>query len=157
MPLSINTITTIVDANTLGVYDSADNPVTMDVRMTVQSSYVVRMTVYDYMSKLGNVAKSFLADDRFFAVLGEPMWSTPPLVSVANSWFNSVTDWSSVSPTTGLVCFKINLNEISLLTDLSGEVSKDYTLQVWCVDNSTGEPYLVSSSIVTVDNVTVQI
>lgn len=157
MTLAINSKNIVVDTNINLMQSSIVNRILIPIYMTVQSQYVVKMQCNNYIDSASSVLKSFLPTDRFMAVIGNQSWKSSALVEVRNVDFNYSGDWAEVDPSIGNICFRLSLNDLRLLTDISGLASKAYCMQVWCIDSDSNLPYLVSSGNITINNVVVEI
>lgn len=145
-----------IDINNAKVQSAVDNFADYTLYLTAQGQYVLKFYCYDSIFSTP-VIKNFQAGDTFYLVLGYKQWNITPLVKVIDPiYINQISDWSSVDPLTGKICFKISLNVPELLIDISGSSNKTYTMQIWC-ENSSKTPYIVASCPVNIKNITVEI
>jgi len=155
--LTINTREIYNDANDNIGHTSVINKTKYDINTTIQSQYIIKLYCYEYLFST-NTPKVFNVTDRFILVIGVQQYNIEPFILIKNSsLINQVSDWADVDPTQGKICFRVSLNDSDLLSDISGLSSKDYCMQVLCVDGTTQLPYLVNSSKITIKNVTVEV
>lgn len=149
----INTKNLIIDVDNSKALSNVGSSIeTQLTNLFRGTEYLVKCSLVNVYSNVASFALS--DDDQYYVVISNSYGETAtPVIEVSNSAsFNSTSDWSNVSPSTGTMCFRLPTTSSELAVSLGNSSSKNYTMEIWAF-NTDNEGVLLCDTTAVISNI----